>query len=512
MRLHTLLAGLILLHSPLTFAAWREASSEHFVIYADESESDLRTFSEKLERFHKAMTAIFPARRAEAPSPSNRPTIYITSKRQVNKLRNAESNANIVGFYIPRAGNSTAFITPVNTKRTGTASESEMVLLQTYALHFKVENLPFLTPLWFTTGFGEYFANASFPANGNIVLGNPNNSRAYDLNDPSVRQFKIEELLDSKAAVPIQNNTYYTNFPVRSWSLFHYLYSNQNGREEIVDYLNRINRGESELDAARAVFGDLKVLDQTLEQYLKKPISAWSISAEWLTFGPVSIRELSEAEEAALDIRMQSDSNADDAVSASERTAAVEQQASALAIKYPDEPEVQAALAEAEYNNGSDEAAIAAADKVLAVNPNHIRALIQKGLALARSASETKAPEDWAKVRAHFLTVNKVEPEHPLPLLYFYLSYVRQGLEPTQNAVDGLEWALALAPYDSRLRMTTAQAQMDQKRYQDAIQTLSFIAFNPRNSDTERALGLLEIAQQELGKQSPPSGEAAPAP
>ena len=39
-------------------AEWFEASSAHFVVYADDSERDIRKFSEQLERYHEAMAVI----------------------------------------------------------------------------------------------------------------------------------------------------------------------------------------------------------------------------------------------------------------------------------------------------------------------------------------------------------------------------------------------------------------------------------------------------------------------
>jgi tetratricopeptide (TPR) repeat protein len=506
MRLRILfIVGAILLYTPLSFADWLEANSEHFVIYADDSERDLRTFSEKLERYHKAMTVLFPSSRG-APSPSNRVTIYVVgSDRQVRQLLGDDSplaSSFVQGFYTPRAGGSVAFTPPVNSKRMGEASQSEMVLMHEYAHHFMYENLGFMVPPWFTEGFAEYFANASFKSNGDIVLGNAANSRAHEFSQSDVRQISIEELLDSETYAAKRRSTRYDNFYVRSWSLFHYLYSNAEGKNKLTDYIGRLNNGESELDAARAAFGDLDALDRELKQYLRGRIMAWQIPSSQLEIAPVTIRALNEAEADSIGVRMRSRRGV-----SPEQAAEVVVDARELAVKYPDESEVQAMLAEAEFDAGNDEAAIAAADRALSLNPNHINALIQKGYALARIAGETQNPNDWAKVRSHFLAVNKIEVDHPIPLLYFFLSYLNQGMEPTQNAVDGLEWALQLAPYDSQLRMITARAQVAQKHYQDAIQTLSVLAFNPHNDDNGAALALLETAKRRLAEEGGASAE-----
>ena len=57
-------------------AAWFEASSAHFVVYAEDSERDIRRFAEQLERYHEAM-AVITRLEAPPPSPSNRVTVYV---------------------------------------------------------------------------------------------------------------------------------------------------------------------------------------------------------------------------------------------------------------------------------------------------------------------------------------------------------------------------------------------------------------------------------------------------
>ncbi len=194
-----------------------------------------------------------------------------------------------------------------------------------------------------------------------------------------------------------------------------------------------------------------------------------------------------------MDVRVQSRSGVN-----AEEAAQVVVEARELATTYPDEPEVQAALAEAEFDAGNDEAAIVAADRALAGNPSHINALLQKGYALTRIAAEGANPDAWKTARSHFVAMNSVEADHPVPLLYFYLSFTRQGLEPSKNAVAGLEWALQLAPYDANLRMTAAQQQMKDKRYAVAIQTLGPLAYSAHVNGENTALALLEIAKREL--------------
>ena len=67
-------------------AEWFEASSANFVVYADDSERDVRRFSEQLERFHAAME-IVTGLEGERPSPSKRVTVFmVRNQRQVQRL------------------------------------------------------------------------------------------------------------------------------------------------------------------------------------------------------------------------------------------------------------------------------------------------------------------------------------------------------------------------------------------------------------------------------------------
>src|SRR5687767_9472323 len=74
--------------------------------------------------------------------------------------------------------------------------------------------------------------------------------------------------------------------------------------------------------------------------------------------------------------------------------------------------------------------------------------------------------------------------------------------EPTRTAVDGLEWALELAPYDANLRMMVASRQMQDKRFAEAIRTITPLAFNPHAGADNPAIALLETARQALAAQS----------
>lgn len=481
---------LFLLVSGEALADWHEASSDHFVIYADESEKEIRKYSDRLERYYSAMTFVLPSRDMK-PSPSNRVTIYVVrNERMVQKLHGGGSSF-IRGFYVPRAGGSLAIIPPIDVSRSGKASESELVLMHEYAHHYMAENAPYLVPRWYSEGFAEYFATVKFESDGAVGLGLPAQHRAYELVEAS--DVSIEQLLDARLYAARKSKRY-DNFYGRSWLLFHYLFTDVERRKLIVDYLNRLNRGEAELAAATAAFGDLKALDKAMDAYLRQRKMFYiRVPPDQLSVGQTSVRKLGEAEAESMSVRIRSKRGVD-----KESAQEVVLEAREMARKYPDEPAVQAALAEAEFDVGDDEAAIRAADKALAVAPGNMTALIQKGYALNRIATETKTDAAWQAARKHFVSVNRLENDHPVPLIYYYLSFISQDKEPTKAALDGLEWALELAPYDANVRMMVAARQMYDKRFAQAIRTISPLAYHPHAGEDNPAMALLEEAREGL--------------
>jgi cytochrome c-type biogenesis protein CcmH/NrfG len=355
-------------------------------------------------------------------------------------------------------------------------------------------------PRWYCEGFAEYFSTTNFEADGAVGLGMPAEHRAFELFE--AKDVSIERLLDSKL-YQAEKSKRYDNFYGRSWLLFHYLFSDAGRREQVVDYLNRLNRGEAELPAATAAFGDLKALDKALDAYVKQ--KQWryiKVPPDRLNVGQITVRKLSEGEAASMPVRIRSKRGVNP-----EAAAEVVLEAREVARKYPDEPAVQAALAEAEFDVGNDEAAIGAADKALARAPGNMTALIQKGYALTRMATETKTEEAWRGARRQFILVNRAENDNPIPLIYNYLSFLQQDKEPNKVAIAGLEWALELAPYDANVRMMVANREMDEKRFADAIRTISPLAYSPHASADNPAMALLEKARQELA--AAPQSEAA---
>ncbi|WP_380871789.1 hypothetical protein ACFB49_27450 [Sphingomonas sp. DBB INV C78] len=464
------MAGALCLGGSPARAEWMQASSEHFVIYTDDNERDLRRFSEQLERYHSAL-AFLTHSQFPPPSPSNRVTVYIVRSEAAVRDLYGQNAQYIGGFYISRAGGSLAIIPHVNSG-TGKADFSMIVLLHEYAHHFMNSASSRWMPRWLSEGGAEFFATSSFEADGTVLIGRAAQHRAGELFFEE--DMKVSALLDPPPEKPGRRS--YDAFYGKSWLLYHYLTFEPTRSEQLPNYLSLLAKGKSQRDAALEAFGDFAKLDKELDRYLmRRRMSALRLTPDMLKVGPIELRKLSPGEAAMMRVRIRSRRGVDEA-----QAKALVVEARAIAARFPKDPEVLSALAEAEFDAGNDKEAIAAADKALALDPGQVNAYVQKGYALFHMAedAEDKAAA-YKRARAPFIALNRRENDHPLPLKYFYLSFAEQGLEPTPLAIDGLARAVDVARFDLELRMMLATTLIHAKRPKEARFALEPIAYNP---------------------------------
>jgi tetratricopeptide (TPR) repeat protein len=485
--------SLFLVAATANAAEWLEASSDHFVVYSDQDDVGVRGFTERLERFHAAMAHVY-GKRQNKPAPSNRVTVFVLSS--AGKVREVTDTKNrfLAGLYRPRAGSSVAFVPRVRGPSGG------MILYHEYAHHFMFGLTARALPRWFSEGFAEFFASAKFREDGSVLLGAPNTSRTNEL--VYAREVPIRTFLDFAGGYN-EKQVSYDSFYGQAWILFHYLQMEPERAGQLMKYQRQLAAGRSALEAAESVFGDLDKLDKDVEQYMRRRrLSAMVVEATHLDVGPITIRELRRGESAMLPIMMESKAGV-----SHEEALELLPEARRVAERYPNDPAVLSALSEAEFDAGNDDAAIAAADRAVAIDPKQINAYIQKGYALFHKVESGALPkESWKDVRAQFIKANGIENDNPIPLEQFYLTFLKEGEHPTKNAIAGLEWAMELAPFDGSLRWVVAQQMISDERYKDAAQTLLPLAYSPHPGElTDKARQLLRDVEAKVTQAPEPS-------
>jgi tetratricopeptide (TPR) repeat protein len=500
-----LFAALALGLSTPARAEWLEASSSHFVIYADDSELDLRRFATELERYHSAM-ALLTADKSPAPSPSNRVTVYVVRSGSEVRALHGKGSKYVNGFYRPRAGGSLAVVPRIRLKA-GDLDFSMITLLHEYAHHFMMSNSGYPMPRWYSEGYAEFFSSARFDRDGSVSIGRPANHRAAELFH--IDNVKVDELLDPDLYEKSKRSSY-DSFYGKSWLLVHFLTFDEAREGQLGRYNELMMGGKSSREAALEAFGDLGQLEKDLDRYLaRRRMKVFTLGPDLIPASPVAIRRLRKGEAAAMPVRIRSKIGVDE-----EMAQELLPDARKVAASYPDDPAVLAVLAEAEHDAGNFQAAIAAADKALAIDPGTLDAYVQKGYALFRIAADAPDAEAGeqaiAEGRKVFLALNRLENDHPIPLVFFYRSYLETGRTPTENAANGLKWAAELAPFDLGLKLAVARQYLNEGDTKSARRMLVPVAYNPHGG-TAAAFAQAAIERIDNGEKviqfAPPSDD-----
>jgi hypothetical protein len=494
------IAAILLLIQPATAAAeWHEASSERFVIYSDSRSDDLKRFATMLEQFHRAME-LETGREVPVPSPSSRVTVFMVGS--VENLRDiyGARNSSVGGFYIPRASGSLAFVP--NIRVSGSERDQSLsILLHEYAHHFLISSSPHAMPRWLSEGAAEYFSSAKFPPDGAIEIGLPNNQRAWEL--ANAEPVSLIELLDEEAYNQGRSRRY-DAFYGRAWLLYHYLRFEPDRKGQLSRYWAEVSNGQSSLKSAETIFGDLDQLEKELKQYNRqRRMAGMRFNSAEIATGAVSVRKLSQGHQAMMPvlIRLRREPKA-------EQVTELAGKARAIAEKHPDDAEVLAALALAERLAGNPETAASAASRAIALDAGLTHAYGEKGLALWDIArAKEGGPVSFTEAMKPFMALNRMENDHPLPLIYLYRSFVERGAAPSETARHALERAFMLAPFDHGLAFDVALMLAAEGKPDLAAMTLAPVSANPHGGNRAERAGRLRKAllNAEPGKPFDPS-------
>jgi tetratricopeptide (TPR) repeat protein len=483
------LSALALLVPGAAHADWHEASTDHFVVYSDDSPERLEKFATQLERFDKALRAM--RRLANEPvGEANRVTVYVVPR--MGTVARLAGNDDVAGFYRGRAGGSMAVV-PRYAGSGELDLSAQAILLHEYTHHLMLSLWPHAAfPSWFIEGYAEFHATARFEKDGAVAFGLAPQYRGYGL--LAGNALPAEQLLTAEGRK--LNDEQRDGLYGRGWLLTHFLTFGGNRPKQLATYLDAINSGKPPLEAATGAFGDLKTLDRELERYKRGTFQGRTVPASYFTVGPVTIRKLTPGEAATMDVRIVSKNGVND------KTApGVYADARKAAAPFPNDPGAQIVLAETAYDADDYAEAEAAADRAIAANPKAIDAFVYK--AMARMAVAAKAndqsKETWSAIRKVIAAANRLDPNDPEPLMLFYRSFAESGQAPTKNARLGLYRAYELAPQDRALRMNAAASYLQESNLPLARELLKPLAYDPHSRGMAKVAAEL-IAAIDAGK------------
>jgi len=451
-----LLAALALLAAPAAARAeWFEATSANFIVYSEGSERDARDFAAKLERFHYVLRTFH---RITATRMPNKLRVYLMSSATgVGRLVGASS---VAGFYQPRARG----LMLVGTRSRGSRGsgdprsarsivslDSESVLLHEYTHHFMYQYFPATYPTWYSEGFAEFWGATRFLDNDVVEIGLPADHRFSTFD--ALGWFPLERLLVAHNYSEAPGANVFLLY-AEGWLLVRYAFSHPERQRQLQQYLTLINGGATYRDAMQRAFPDLGRFNSELFEYAGRgSFDVIQLPFRTIDIGEIAVRPLRPAENALIEQEIKL-SNGYPQREAADFAAEVR----GIAARFPGDPFALSVLMEAERLAGNNAAALAAADRLLAIEPGNARAMVSRGraqMAGLRAAGVTEAAQ-WDAIRQLFTRAHNAARNDPIVLEAFYDSYIAQGVMPPDNAQAALYTAMELAPSDGELRYKLA--------------------------------------------------------
>jgi tetratricopeptide (TPR) repeat protein len=406
----------------------------------------------------------------------NRLTVFVMPT--VATIQRLAGDRFVSGFYTGRESGSLAFVPRKSAFDSAGGMDADIIFFHEYAHHLMFQTVSQPLPEWLVEGFAEFMSTVRFERDGHVGIGAPAQHRAYSL--LLGQQLPLETLLagNYKKISEEQRESIYG----RGWLLVHFLTFEPSRSGQLDKYANFLADGVPSLDAARKAFGDLKQLDHDLNDYLRRNrLLYWKLPGEKFPAPPVSVQPLSEGAGKVILLRAQSRKGVDE-----KSAEPLAQEVREIEARYPGDELVELTLSEAELDAGHPQASQAAAERALKANPGDTDALVLKGRAIEAAADKMTGPsreEAFRTARAIFIDANKVDTEDPEPLYEYYLTYGKQGIAPTDNAIAALHYASDLAPQDTGVRMNSAIAYLHEGKLKEAKSTLSVVAYSPHGGD-----------------------------
>jgi tetratricopeptide (TPR) repeat protein len=468
-------AGLVLALGPASGAqaAWWQAQTRHFTVHGEGNDDRLRGLAERLEKFDFLLRTLYGVKSPDADSPV---MVYVLSSEQ--KVKDLARNRNVAGFYT--TSDRKAFAVLSRSAKTNKFDLGpEEVLFHEYAHHFMLHHFPAAYPAWYVEGFAEFFSVVKFKQDGAIEFGHAPMARVPGLVIGSPYPVKNLFARNADGLSLRDGDRYYGT----AWLLTHYYQYDKSGRRpEISRYLNDLANGVPDMQPDSYFAGGLDGLEKDLKAYMRHRLSASSLKPSEMTIGAITVSPVDPAQGALLEDELRLLNRP-----STEQVPGIVTAIRATAAKYPQSAYALALLAEAEWKAEEKDAALADADRAIALDPNSARAYAVRARVLLERAHDSDKAEEWKAALTAIVRANRADTEDPVPLALFYRYHAMRGGKMPDIGYDGLYKAFTLLPQNPDYRFNFAHAMAARGDYAQASMLLDPIAYSPHGSDMRDA-------------------------
>jgi tetratricopeptide (TPR) repeat protein len=463
---------LICLPATAARSEWKEATTNNFIVYSEGGEAQLRAFAAKLEKFNYVLRAYHGV--TAPPSPVRLKVYLFPTIAAVGKMAGGDG---VAGYYI-RSARGLMMVGSRNRNATATSRggsdyvdiDSESILLHEYTHHFMYQYFPATYPTWYSEGFAEFWGATNILENDVVEVGHPVNYRygSFQMN----RWLPVKKLLTAQSYVDVPElDLLYAE----GWLLVRYAFEYPQQNKQLQAYLRAVNGGATYAQAMKDSFVNVEALDSKLFAYAgRSKFQALRLPFKKIEVGPIAVRSVTAAENSMMELSIELSQGI-----LKREAAEFAGKVRGGAKSFPNDPFALSLLSEAERLAGNRDSAVAAADRLLAADPENSRGLFLKAVAeMDRlKAASSKDPKAWGAARQYLVRASKVAPNDPLVLEAYYDSYAGQGVLPPEAAQAALYRAHELAPSDGDLRYKLAQDFEKRDMIREAVAVIRPVAF-----------------------------------
>jgi len=480
-----LLAILLLCVPAAAQADWYEARSPNFIVYSEGDRGDARAYAEKLERFHYVLRTFH---RIDESRDANPLRVFLFSS--AGEVGDMAGGATVAGYYMPDA-RALMFVgtraqgrrgdADLRSAQRGSSLDPENVLLHEYSHHFMYQFFPATYPTWYSEGFAEFWGTTRFLPGDVVEVGHSAEHRFQTFQ--FLTWMPIERMLTAHNYAELGGENVYLLY-AQGWLTMRYAFTHPERKRQLDRYLTLINDGATYEEAMRQAFPDLDAFNSELFNYAGRGrFDVVQLPFRTIPVGDIAVRALRPAENALIEREIKlsqgyPQSEAEDFA----------RDVRSIASRYPDDPFALSVLMEAERLAGNEEAAVAAAERLLAIDPNHARAMATKGLAQAAMlrAAQSADGAAWRAVQQSLARAAELAPRDPVVLAAYYDSYALHGVLPPAEAQNALYTAMELAPSDGELRYKLARDFEQRDMIPQAIAIIRPEALSTPHDESER--------------------------
>lgn len=480
-------------------AEWLRAESEHFILYGNTSESAIRNYTRKVERFDALLRIWFPPRSDAIAAPKL--TIYLADGTEDMRKVAPSIPDNIAGFYT--AGEERIFAITG-----GRGAENDHTLFHEYAHHFMYQHMPGAYPGWFVEGFAEFFATAELTPN-RMRVGLHSPGRLNSLTMGANTWLPMETILRSRAA-EIGSNAHF--YYAQSWALTHYFLSTDERRAAMGRYLTAVMSGGDPVASLEPATG---LTPAQLQGRVQSYLGRIGFRPEQREFPPaeVTVTRLPPSARDLIWLDLRLARFVPEALRAGNLA-----EAQRAADRHPGDPWAARVLAQAHLDMKQPAQAIQVLEASLALQPDDPLALRMKAVSLM-DLGDTLKEDDPEQHRALFGQArSSLARAYQLDALdyrlYLSLDRSRRASDsyPTENDLNTLLLGRALAPQVQTLTVRAAQAFLSLDDPLSAVSLLVPIANNPHGGEGMASIReLLAQARDKAGLSTLETEAAVPA-